>query len=85
MKLTFKNRLRCLKCKMLLDSKNQFHWCTSPGKHIYYNHANGDTYPGIILAVKIEKNGISRKIKIKYNGLYRDVISWVKRSKIELQ
>lgn len=42
------------------------------GDSIYYHHKNGDTYPGNVLGMRV------KWIKIIYNGLYNDVVAWVK-------
>ena len=44
--------------------------------NIYYYHKNGDTYPGKVLDIS------DKRIKIIYNGLRKDVTTWVKRKNI---
>lgn len=49
------------------------------GDSIYYCHRNKDTYPGIVLQVK------NQMIKIEYNSLQGDVITWVKEQNLYKQ
>ena len=49
------------------------------GDPIYYHHRNGDTYPGVVLRRR------DLRVEIKYNGLRKDVTTWVSVHNLSLQ
>ena len=51
----------------------------SAGDNIYYHHRSRDTYPGIVLQVK------NQIVKISYNGLCGDIVTWVKQQSLSRQ
>lgn len=52
------------------------------GDYIYYFHRNGDTFPGVILAMP--KAG-SDRIKITYDSLEGEVTAYVMGRNLDLQ
>ena len=61
--------------------KNIRQFLTRKKVFIYYHSQTGDTFPGHILAVN-EKKGLA---KIYYNGLEKNIVSWVKLKNVSLQ
>ena len=47
--------------------------------YVYYRHKNGDTYPAQVFRCS------EKRVYIKYNGLDRDYIAWVKPENLTLQ
>lgn len=70
---------KCDRCGNLISTIFPVHWCLAVGDAIYYHTKAKDTFPGIVLKIKWNK------VKIKYNALKQDVISWVSVKNISIQ